>query len=228
MIKIKPFLKALIKENLIYIFGFFILIILNLTLIFTGIKKITTLNSEIINLSKDLENLNKKVILINNYSSNSRIIEENIYFLNKLIPNSEDYFSIIYSLENLSQKTGFIITQYNINIGTSTSEKIRLNIIGTGDTLSFLNFLKEYNFGGGRLITSDNIELNKDIGDSIKIDLTFYNKKVDIKNQDVIANNYEKIFENLEKIKKRINFNFDEEISLQNNSATYPLKNNPF
>lgn len=228
MIKIKPFLKALIKENLIYIFGFFILIILNLTLISTGIKKITILNSEITNLSKDLENLNKKVILINNYSSNSKIIEENIYFLNKLIPNSEDYFSIIYSLENLSQKTGFIITQYNINIGTSTSQKIRLSVIGIGDTVSFLNFLKEYNFGGGRLITSNNIELNKDIGDSIKIDLTFYNKKVDIKNQDVIANNYEKIFENLEKIKKRVNFNFDEEISLQNNSTTYPLKNNPF
>ena len=54
--------------------------------------------------------------------------------------------------------------------------KIRIKATGVGDSQSFVDFLKNYNFSGGRLITSDKVQLDPNFSGSIIIDLTFYNK----------------------------------------------------
>ena len=57
---------------------------------------------------------------MNNSIPQSEKLDEDIKFLNTLIPNTEDYFSIIYALENLSQKSNFIIlNNFIIALGMS-------------------------------------------------------------------------------------------------------------
>ena len=57
---------------------------------------------------------------------NKTLTEDQIVVYNKilttLIPETEDYFSIIYALETISQNTGFSIVSYTINL-SNTSRK---------------------------------------------------------------------------------------------------------
>ncbi|MDO8741741.1 MAG: hypothetical protein Q7J11_01185, partial [Candidatus Roizmanbacteria bacterium] len=134
--------------------------------------------------------------------------------------------SVIYALEKLSQKSNFIITEYTVNVGNSASERLKLEVTGTGDSQSFINFLKDYNFGGGRLITSDKIQLDQNFSGSIKIDLTFYSKSVLIGKDLETPNN--KIFEELETLKSKVNFNFNNNVATDSADLNYPKKSNPF
>ncbi|MBI5123750.1 hypothetical protein HZA75_07865 [Candidatus Roizmanbacteria bacterium] len=225
--KIKPFIRRLIRENIFYIIGnvfIFILIIITIKIGFTENfrydKKITTLKTE-------LNQLQNKVTLMNTTIPSSDKLDEDLKLLNTLIPNIEDYFSIIYALEKLSQKSNFIITSYNVNVGNSTSEKIKLEVTGSGDSQSFINFLRDYNFGGGRLITSDKIKLDPNFFGSIKIDLTFYSKNVLTgKNLELSAD--EKIFKELETLKNKVNFSFESNTATNSPDFNYPKKSNPF
>ncbi len=224
--KIKPFIRRLIRENIFYIIGnifIFILIILTIKIGFTENlnynKKITTLKSE-------LNQLQNKEILMNTTVPSSTKLDEDLKLLNTLIPDIEDYFSIIYALEKLSQKSNFIITSYNVNVRNSTSEKLKLEVTGSGDSQSFINFLKDYNFGGGRLITSNKIKLDPNFFGSIKIDLTFYAKSVLTGKNLVLPD--DKVFEELEALKSKVNFSFDSNIASDSSNLDYPKKSNPF
>lgn len=225
-IKINPYLRQLIKQNIIYIFSFFVLIVFFILILIFGIKKINQTNKNINMLNNDINNLQKKINLINTVVPNEEILNEDIRILNALIPNTEDYFSIIYALEILSQKTGFYINSYTVNVSQSTVNKLKLIVTGIGDANAFLKFLSEYNFGGSRLITSDKIELNQLLNGSVKLDLTFYNKKVDIKSKEIAITNLN-IFKEIEKIKEKVSFNFINSENQETN-IEYKIKQNPF
>lgn len=226
-IKIKPYLKSLIKENL----GYIIIVLLSFVLILVIIQIYFEQNSgyemKINSLNQDLTKLQAKANLLNSNIPLSEGLDQDVKFLNSLIPNIEDYFSIIYALEKLSQKTGFLITSYNINIEKSTPDKLRLNIGGIGDSKSFLDFLNQYNFGGGRLITSDKIELSPQFSGVIKIDLTFYNKNT-VGSENLNLPTDDKIFKEIEALKQKVNFDFNEKLNEESLDSNYPKKSNPF
>ncbi len=170
---IKSYLRSLIKENIGYIL--FNVIIIILTVVFClfnapylvdNQKKIRTLTSEV-NL------LNTRLIALNGLNITNDDLKKYLSFLNKLIPNSEDYFSLIYTLEKISQKTNFIINSYNVSLKQSSANKLKLTITGIGDRTTFMDFLKTYSFSGGRLVTSDKIQLDSQIMKEVKIDVTF-------------------------------------------------------
>lgn len=191
-----------------------------------SIDRIYKSNDKIKQLTKDIIELEKKVNLYQTSIPSSEKLDEDIKLLNALIPNIEDYFSIIYSLENLSQNTGFIIIDYSVNVGKSTTDKLKLTVTGMGNSDSFLKFLDDYKFGGGRLITSDKIELSSQLSDSIKLDLTFYNKSTNINEQKVVITNSQ-IFEELEAIKTKVSFDFNQN-ETEVVEQTYPRKSNLF
>jgi len=225
--KIKPFIKRLVKENIYYIIGNVFIFIFIIITVKIGITEITKYKTKIASLELENIQLMNKVTLMNSAIPSSDKLDEDIKFLNTLIPNSEDYFSIIYALENLSQKSNFIITGYTVNIAASTSEKLRMKVTGIGDSKSFIDFLKDYNFSGGRLITSDKVQLDPNFSGSIIIDLTFYNKKT------VVANKLEKspdsnIYKELETLKAKVNFSFDNNSATRSPDLGYPKKSNPF
>lgn len=225
--KIKPFIQRLIKENIFYIVGNVFIFILIIITIKIGFTENSNYNKKIAVLKTELSQLQNKVTLMNTTIPPSDKLDEDLNFLNTLIPNIEDYFSIIYALEKLSQKSNFVITEYVVNVEKSTAEKLKLSVTGIGESQFFINFLKNYNFGGGRLITSDKIKIDPNFFGSIKIDLTFYSKNVSTgKNLELAAD--EKIFKELETLKSKVNFSFDSNGETNNPDLNYPKKTNPF
>ncbi len=225
--KIKPFIKRLIKENIFYIIGNIFIFVLIIIAIRIGLTEYSSYNKKITALKTELSQLQNKINLMNTTIPSSEKLDEDLKFLNTLIPNAEDYFSIIYSLEKLSQKSNFIVTEYIINVENSTTEKLSLKVTGTGDSQSFINFLKNYNFGGGRLITSDKIKVDPNFSGLIQIDLTFYNKKTEAGNKlDMTANS--NIYKELETLKSKVNFSFNNSVATNSADLNYPRKSNPF
>ncbi|HEX7542604.1 MAG TPA: hypothetical protein VF385_00780 [Patescibacteria group bacterium] len=225
--KIKPFIQRLIKENIYYIIGNIFIFALIIIAIKIGLTESSSYNEKIKTLKTELGPLQNEVNLMQTTIPSSDKLDEDLKFLNTLIPNAEDYFSIIYSLEKLSQKTNFIITSYSVNVGNSTSETLRLSVTGTGDSQSFIEFLKRYNFEGDRLITSDKIKLDPNFSGSLTIDLTFYTKKTEANNKlDMSANS--NIYKELETLKTKINFNFNNSVATSSADLNYPKKTNPF
>lgn len=224
--KIKPYLLRLIKENVIYIISIFFLLVMITVAIKVGLNKIFQSELKIKTLTKEIDQLQKKANLFKVSIPSTEKLDEDIRLLNRLIPNLEDFFSIIYSLETLSQKTGFNIVDYSVNIDKSAVNELKLNVTGIGDSGSFIKFLNEYNFAGGRLITSDKIVLKPELIGAVKIDLTFYSKNVPVSGSSEIQTD-DKIFKDLEAIKQKVSFNFAEP-DQKNLDLSYPRKSNPF
>lgn len=225
--KIKPFIKRLIRDNIIYILGNVFLLVLIVMTIKKGLTEVGNYKIKIDTLKTENTQLSNKLNLMNTIIPGSDVLDGDINFLNTLIPNVEDYFSIIYSLDKLSKKTNFIINDYTVNVAASTSEKLRISVSGVGDSQSLINFLTDYNFYGGRLITSDKVEIDPNFSGTIKIDLTFYNKKTESGNVLEVSPNG-KIYKELENLMTRVNFSFDKAIEESPPVLDYPKKNNPF
>src|SRR3989338_466149 len=125
--KIKPFIRRLIKENIFYIVGNVFIFTLIIITVRIGLTENSNYNKKISTLKTELKQLQSKVNLMRTTIPSSDKLDEDLNFLNALIPNIEDYFSIIYSLEKLSQKSNFIITEYTVNVANSTAEKLKLS-----------------------------------------------------------------------------------------------------
>lgn len=96
----------------------------------------------------------------------------------RLVPESEDYFSIIASLERLSIRTGLQISRYSITLPESGSDKYTMSIVGTIDQSQFPTFLQRYKYGSGRLVTIENMSVNSQKENNVRLTLNFYSRKV--------------------------------------------------
>lgn len=222
--KIRPYLRHLLKRNLAYVLILIVLIILTVFSLYMMIKKLIDSQTQIKSLKRDIDILRAKKTLLNAASNLGDIdLTADTKLLNSLIPDIEDYFSIASSLEELSATSGFRIISYNISLQESPDkDKIILNVIGAGDQQSFVNFLSSYNFGGGRLITLDNIEVkSSDQAGSYSLSLNFFHKKTSLKNGKI---DYQKTIANLKKLKGKVRFviKSEEEIPVP------AVKSNPF
>ena len=144
--KINPYVIRLIKENALYIILNISISVLILFFLSSNTTRTIQNSEKIKTITSEVQNLERRVALFNEVAINTEDLESNIKILNGLVPNTEDYFSVIYALEKLSQKTSFLITTYIINLASSTQERLKLSITGTGDQTAFLKFLKDYNF----------------------------------------------------------------------------------
>ena len=225
--KIRPYFFRLFKENFIFFAAAVVsLVILAVALIYF-INRHTTAQAEIEILKSDISGLRLKNDFIN-YKEKLESEGFNIDELNKimgtLVPDEEDYFSIISALESLSQKTNFIITAYTVNISQSSPGKISLTIEGTGDQDSFLGFLKDYNFSGYRLITVDKIDYSKAETYQITLQLNFYNGKA----QQITATGPIALSEEDKKVISSIKDKVTFEFELPIGDVSYDTKSNPF
>lgn len=134
---------------------------------------------------KEVDLLEGEVALLKNrYDTlkyNKALTEDQIKDYNKLlatlIPETEDYFSVIYALDEISRTSGFSITDYSIDVNASSKEKLTLSVEGKGDANAFLQFLNTYQFSGGRLATSDKIQYGGTGNTATRIALSFYSKR---------------------------------------------------
>lgn len=107
--------------------------------------------------------------------------------LRLLIPESEDYFSIIASLERMSIRTGLKITRYNLNLPTAGQEKFTLTIVGTVQIDELPRFLNTYKFGTRRLVTIENIQVTNQPENNVRFTMNFYSKPVTGSNFSQVA-----------------------------------------
>lgn len=222
---IKPYLRGLIKDHFGYIFFNLGLIFLIIIFFYLNFPRITQNTKKIKTLQKDVYLLQNKLNTLNSSNINPNNLKIYLSFLNRLIPNSEDYFSIIYSLEKISQQTNFIVLSYTVNLKQSTKNKLKLSIEGSGNHDAFVKFLSSYNFSGGRLITSDRLELNPQLEGVLKIDVAFYNQKVNASDTNQFGSSLVALQE-LANLYNKINIDLKEEP--QDTQYVYPRKSNPF
>lgn len=226
-LKIKPYFLTLLKENALYIGANILLLVLLLFSTIINLPKLFENQKKVEILSQEIAQLQRRSDFLNSVVADTTELESDIKFLNSLIPNSEDYFSIIYALEQLSLKTNFIINSYTVDMKNSNANKLRLTVNGTGDREAFMKFLEEYNFGGDRLITSDKIELTQQLSGGIKIDLTFYNKNV-TSEATIPAPQTSKYLSEIRGLKNKVQFSLKEGTEETGLDYGYRRKTNPF
>ncbi len=172
--------------------------------------------------------LRKQILETSTELIKSEIDEANKFF-SMLIPDTEDFFSIISALEIVSQKSGFIITDYMINLAASGKEKVAISVSGVGDSSAFVKFLDAYSFSGGRFATSEKIEFSSSQFKATKVLINFYHKKAALSN-DVVPKLTRDDLDYLNKIKNKIGINFTSTAAEQNENTdfNYETKSNPF
>lgn len=151
--------------------------VLSLFFVFS-VRSFFDLQAQVASETADVDDLRikTKIIQTNTDLTKSQIDTYN-QLLTQLIPEQEDYFTILYALDTLSKKTNFNISRYSITLTDSVSNKIPLIIEGDGDSTTFLHFLQQYPYAGGRFITIEKLEYTPDVSGRIKVSLNFYNKK---------------------------------------------------
>jgi len=146
--------------------------------------------------------------------------------LSALIPEQEDFYSIINALDIISQESGFIITGYTIDAASLNRQKIDLKVEGVGDSLAFTQFLQSYQFEGGRLITNEKVEFATAGITSMKLNLNFYNKKFAAAAAGLSRPLNVGDRQRLEEIGRKIKINLTG--TTETAAADYKTKDNPF
>jgi len=224
-VKINPYIKSLLRENSAYIILNIVLVVVLIVFSIYNFHLIPDKQNDIARKEGEITELQKRLNVLNSpFATNDKELNSSLELLNSLIPSSEDYFSIISVLEELSSKTNFIIDSYVINLASSNTNKLQLTIDGKGDQESFIKFLKEYNFGGGRLITSSNIKLSSKFAGSMVLTITFYNKPLAPGTQLPLSLSNEDQAE-IEELKNKVSFTIKEE---KTEDSSYSKKSNPF
>lgn len=189
-------------------------------------SKVNTTKSHITSLQSDISELNRKAnnVLVG-VPINSTEVDQFTQMLAVLIPEDEDFFSVLTTLENLSFQTGYTIVKYSITPGNGIDQKLVLQVQGIGDATGFLNFVKNYSFSGGRFITSDDISFNAKDTNSSTINLTFYTQKTSSVSE-VNKKLSQKDVQLLRDIKNKTFIELGN--SIASGSGVYTTKSNPF
>lgn len=146
-------------------------------LIYFGLQLRTTYTNMIASQDK-VQKMKATITLIRNNQSvfDGRIDEYN-ELLEQLIPDNESYFSVISTMEQLSTRTGVIINSYSVNLDSTTEEKLTLSVTVEGTEETLQKFIQEYKYGGGRLLTTDGLDITPDKLESITFSLNFYHNE---------------------------------------------------
>lgn len=222
--KIRPYLRFLIKQNLVYFILFGGLVVVSVIIIPLFISQI---NRDASNIEKSkIETsslLIKQRVLQAVVDENKDDINQDLALVTGLIPDEEDFFSMIYSLEKLSQTTGFIINNYTVNLTKSSANKLSITVTGEGGSDTFLELLRTYNFAGGRLITAEKIGINPLQQSGISLDLNFYHKIATLETNEKL--DYQGSINELNEIRSKTKFSIVNEVSPQQPSdSTSPEK----
>ncbi len=228
---IAPFSYYKIRRLVIEHWSLLVSFIVFLLLLFVVLVFFGRYNSQ----KKDVDLMSGEVLMLKNrYDTlkfNKTLTQDQIKGYNKLlaslIPETEDFFSIIYAIEEISNATQFMITEYAIDIGRAPKETIILTASGKGNSEAFLEFLKQYKFVGGRLVTIDQIQYGGINSGDTKITLNFYNKRFAYSETVKVPQLSKAEIQKLEDIKQRVKFQFSAS-DYQSVDTDYAVKQNPF
>lgn len=225
-INIRGFTLKQLRRNAIFfaavsatIFTFIMIWLFFLFHLKITLDKISISEKEIENLKKKKDIIDYKVSLVQNEID---IRSMNTIF-SALVPAEEDFFSISLVLENLSVQSGFAIHSYSIAPEKSKKGKLTFTIQGQGNLETFISFLKEYQFSGGRLLTVSDVKYSSVPLPSGEITLSVYSGKPANR---PITKEYSEEEKNLQrKIMEKVSIQIKPK---QIGNADYPVKSDPF
>lgn len=193
--------------------------------LFTVHTRVAEIQNEVTTAQNDVDTLKKKQLLVNSFIQEQPHLDTDLQLMNKLIPQSQDYFTIIQSLENLSQQSKFQITSYTINLSSSTDTKLAIVVKGVGDSDAFVRFLDTYQVNGGRLITIEKVTINPLSPGEVELNMNFY---IEQSSKPSEVPDYQQTLSQLEKIKSAIHYDFSTPVSQEAPDLSFPSKSNPF
>ncbi|GIW63348.1 MAG: hypothetical protein KatS3mg091_150 [Patescibacteria group bacterium] len=214
---------ALIKEHLIY----FILLVVNIAILFSVSiyfrTSVLEKKQNIKNIQEEIDRYEKVKKRIESMNISTEAVDEFYQQINMLIPNKYNMFETIAAIEKLARDSNFATVSYTVKPDSATG-KLVITIEGTSSPKSFLNFLKDYNFKSGKLITINEVNYNNE-ATNVKIDLTFY--YYDPKTIDNDITNIELPTKDdltlLSEISSKIQIDL-----IESSDNFYPIKGNPF
>lgn len=216
------------KES-VMLFGMVVfIVILFITLFSYNNLKILTeknikLNEEVTILKNRRDNI---LVNLKTLNENGKFEDYN-QVLGMLVPENEDFFSIIYTLQKLSQESGLIIDEYAVALGRSNAEKTSITIAYINDQTSFMKFLDLYQFSGGRLVSIPKIAWKSDSTGKAKIILNFYTKAFVPLNEQIFK--ISKVEQNrIKDILFKIKLNTTTPDATPEADVQYETKDNPF
>ncbi|MDO8496939.1 MAG: hypothetical protein Q7S61_00150 [bacterium] len=214
------------RENASTLTAFAVIPIL-MFLLMISIKNYTALQEQYNNTQTELTQMDSKVKALNSVKNvPPQELDDLNQLLTQLMPETEDLFSVIYAIETLSNKTGFIISSYTINLDKSKGGKLSIAVDGVGNEQTFLQFIQSYRYEGGRLITIEKIDMPSRGGGNLKLDLNFYAKQTPLAQTQTTTEFLQgKDLELLRSIKDKVKIVIKDD---SNTSVDYPTKDNPF
>ncbi len=219
-------LKVLLRQHIAHIALVALVTVCMASITMVGTNKIVGVEADIARVQEEILKLQEKRALLSSVSAqNLTTLESDLELMNRLIPESENYFTIIQTLERLSAKTGFQVTSYTINLKGSTENKLALSVHGEGEHDAFMRFLQSYQGDGGRFITIEEIALDPQQPNQIQLSLNFYSKSSD---EPVENTNYQATIDELNKLKSKIDYQLLPGEQDQLISAPVSTKSNPF
>ncbi len=173
------FIKSFLQNKRLY--PTLIIIVLDVivlaVLIYYGLQ-IRTAYQDMLSAEDKVQEMKATITLIrNNQTVFDGRLEEYNSLLEQLIPDQESYFSVITTLEQLSARTGVTIESYSVNLGSTTEEKLTLTLAVQGTPESLQQFIRDYRYAGGRLLTTESLDIDPQQLESISISLNFYHNE---------------------------------------------------
>lgn len=114
---------------------------------------------------------------------NKKIVDK-LPVLQSFLPNQFDLLSIISVIETISTKTKFKINSFSIEESPTVPGVVnqkKIDIKGIGTFAEFLNFIKEYKYISGKLLSLDTVNLSgaEEVVSSLSINLYAQDPKID-------------------------------------------------
>lgn len=155
-IKIDRFVLKLLIENSLYIAGFILFIIIAAVF----------LPKELSTLAAQTDIVNQKTAQLTELRQLQERSREIIGFdpvqmdkiMKRMLPASEDYFSIFSAIDLLSGRSGIFVQSYTSPFGRLQGNVVKIELSGFGSYQSVEELLTDYHYKSGRLMTIDRIK----------------------------------------------------------------------
>lgn len=173
--KINFALTRILKENVLYAVALVLFTGMLAVVSTNNVRAIIDTNRKIETAKTEIADLQKQNDTIVRYSPDD--LDRLVVTLNRLLPSTEDYFSIFNSLEVMGANTGVTFTSFSSPFSGTSTDGVLVSAEATGTVSSFLNFLEQYQLAGTRVATIEDITINPPISSAI-FRLKFHSKAV--------------------------------------------------
>ncbi len=165
------FVLKLLKENIIYIIGVVLFIMLLIIFLPPQLQSIAELKSTLNNKNEQLEA--RKDLFEIARASLSFDVKSMDVITKSMFPADEDYFSIFRALELLAARSGIFIETFSSPFGNKQGAAVKIEVSALGNSEAVTRLLTNYQLKSSRLVTIDRIGFDA-VASKITFSINFF------------------------------------------------------